>query len=78
MWYKYTDNSSLSPFLLLQYHTLGKKATIHQVTTLLATSKNVLFPGHNHLITTGAHGLTLWLSLKSQHCGYLEDSCFFA
>ena len=26
--------------------SLGKKATIHQVTTMLATSKNVLFPGH--------------------------------
>ena len=26
----------------------AKKATIHQVTTILATSKNVLFPGHNH------------------------------
>ena len=25
-----------------------KKTTIHQVTTMLATSKNVLFPGHNH------------------------------
>ena len=23
------------------------------VTTMLATSKNVLFPGHNHLLTTG-------------------------
>ena len=39
----------------------GKKATIHQVTTMLATSKNVLFPGHNHLLTTGAGDLTLWL-----------------
>ena len=29
-----------------------QKATIHQVTTMLATSKNVLFPGHNHLLTT--------------------------
>ena len=29
---------------------LRKKATIHQATTLLATSKNVLFPGHNHLL----------------------------
>ena len=29
-------------------HTLGKKATIRQVTTMLATSKNVLFPSHNH------------------------------
>ena len=31
----------------------AKKATIHQVTTMLATSKNVLFPGHNQLLTTG-------------------------
>ena len=29
-------------------HALGKKATIHQVATMLATSKNALFPGHNH------------------------------
>ena len=28
--------------------TLHKKATIYQVTTMLATSKIVLFPGHNH------------------------------
>ena len=28
------------------------KNTIHQVTTMLATSKNVPFPGHNHLLTT--------------------------
>ena len=32
------------------YH-YPKKATIDQVTTMLATSKSVLFPGHNHLIT---------------------------
>ena len=32
---------------------LSKKATIHQVTTMLATSENVLFPGHNHPLTTG-------------------------
>ena len=31
-----------------------KKATIHQVTTMLATSKNVLFLGHNNLLTTDA------------------------
>ena len=36
-----------------------KKATIHQVTTMLATSKNVLFPGHNHLLNTGADDRTL-------------------
>ena len=34
--------------------TLRKKAIIYQGTTMLATSKNVLFPGHNHLLTTGA------------------------
>ena len=36
------------------FHRCTKKATIHQVTTMLATSKNVLFPGHKHLLTTGA------------------------
>ena len=36
-----------------------KKATIHQVTTMLATSKNVLFAGPNHLLTTGADDPTL-------------------
>ena len=39
--------------------TLGKKATIHQLTTMLSTSKYVLFLGHNHLLTTGADDLTL-------------------
>ena len=29
------------------------KPTIHQVTTMLATSKNVLLTGRNHLLTTG-------------------------
>ena len=35
---------------LLHVHpnTLHTKATIHQDTTMLATSKNVLFPGHDH------------------------------
>ena len=32
----------------------GQKPTIHQLTTMLATSKTVLFPGHSHLLTTGA------------------------
>ena len=31
----------------------AQKATIHQVTTTLATSKNALFPGHNLLLITG-------------------------
>ena len=42
--------------LLAGRHTCtdtAQKAIIHQVTTMLATSKNVLFPGHNYLLTTG-------------------------
>ena len=35
-------------------HSQRKQATIHQLTTMLSTPKNVLFPGHNHLLTTGA------------------------
>ena len=31
---------------------------IHQVSTMLATPKSVLFPGHNHLLTTGTDDLT--------------------
>ena len=34
-------------------YTLRKTATIHQVTIMLAISKKVLFPRHNHLLTTG-------------------------
>ena len=40
--------------------SLGKKAIIHQVTTMLYTSKNVLFPAHNHLLTTDADDLSLY------------------
>ena len=36
-----------------------KKATIHQVTTMIATSKNVLFPGHNYLLITVTDDLIL-------------------
>ena len=37
-------------------YTGAKKplSTIHLVTTMLTTSKNVLFPDHSHLLTTGA------------------------
>ena len=45
------------PKMLLIY-SLGKKATFHQV-TMLATSTNVLFPGHNHLLTTGTNDPSL-------------------
>ena len=34
-------------------HFAKKTLYIHQLTTMLSTSKNVLFPGHNHLLTTG-------------------------
>ena len=40
----------------------AQKATIHQLTTMQSTSKTVLCPGHNHLLTTGTDDLTLWLS----------------
>ena len=45
----------------------AQKATIHQVTNMLGTStKNVLFPGQNHLLTTGTNDPTFWLSPKHQ------------
>ena len=37
----------------------GQKAIAHQVTTTLVTSKNVLFLGHNHVLTTGTDDLSL-------------------
>ena len=33
---------------------------VRQDATMLATSKNVLFPGHNHLLTTSTDDLTLY------------------
>ena len=45
---------------------IAQKATIHQVTTMLATTKNVVFPSHNHLLTTVTNDLTLWSSPKRQ------------
>ena len=50
-------NSIQLGFLTLSYiasHCI-KKPTIHQQTTMLATSKNVLFPGHNHLVLVTGH-----------------------
>ena len=35
-------------------NTLRKKAIVHQATTMLATSKNVPFLFHNHLLITDA------------------------
>ena len=45
--------------ILFYLLTPCKKPTIHQVTTILATSKNVLFQGHNHLLTTGTDNCSL-------------------
>ena len=45
----------------------NKNATIHQVTTILATSKNVLFPGRYHLLTTITDDPTLiiaWMPMR--------------
>ena len=42
--------------------TLSKISTIHQVTAMLDTSKYVLFPGPNHLLTTGTDDAALSLS----------------
>ena len=39
--------------------SLHNKATMHQLTTMLSTSKNVLFSGHHHLLTTSADDLIL-------------------
>ena len=51
---------------IIMVHTAQKKNTIHQVTTMLSTSKNVPFPGHNHLLTTGADDPLHWLSPEHQ------------
>ena len=37
----------------------AETATIHQVIAMLATLKNVLFPGHNHLLNTCTDGPSL-------------------
>ena len=53
--------SKLLPLTVQMYWALGKKVTIHQVTTKLSTFKIVLFPCHNHLLTAGTNDLTRWL-----------------
>ena len=57
------DSSSVVQFpLSVVYADTAQKTTSHQVTTMLATSKNVLFPGHNHLLTIGADDPAFWLA----------------
>ena len=50
----------------------AQKTTIHQPNTMLSTSKNVLCPSHNHLLTTGADDLTLWLLPEPQGSSYVQ------
>ena len=42
------------------YQVTTMLATIYQVTTMLATSKNVLLPDHNRLLITGTDDPTLY------------------
>ena len=46
----------------------AQKSIIHQVTTMLATSKKVPFPGHNHLLTASTNGQTLIITLAPAKC----------
>ena len=43
----------------ISYLYTVQKATIQQVTTMLASSKTALFPGHNHLLTVDADYMEL-------------------
>ena len=45
-------------------HSLHNKATIHQVTSMPPISKNVLFAGHSHILSTGSDDPTLWSSIQ--------------
>ena len=49
----------------------AQKAIKNQVTTMLATSKKVLFPSHSHLLNIGTNNPTLWLLPQRQHGRYL-------
>ena len=49
------------------HETTALKTTIYQVTIMLSTSKNVLSPGHNHLLTTCTDDPSLtggWVIIK--------------
>ena len=39
---------------------------------MLATSKNVLFPGHNHLLTTGKPWNELQITVAYKHTEYFQ------
>ena len=46
--------------MLQLFGTVCKKATVHQVTTVLATSENVPFPGHNFTLIITLAGAQQW------------------
>ena len=55
-------------FLVHVYYHCAKQARNPLLTTMWATSKKVLFPGHNHLLTTGTDDPSLdrWCSGYNQ------------
>ena len=57
-------SEGLHDFHMVHTQNTVQKQHIRQVTAMLATSKNVLFSGHNHLLTTGT----------DEHGGYLVDN----
>ena len=59
LWRNHKDGSHKACCYMSLLPALRKKATIHQVTTMLDASKNVIFPGHNHLLTTSTDDLAL-------------------
>ena len=58
-WQGHNINSKVSNHPHMPMEHTAQKATVQEVTTMLATSENVLFTGHNHLLTTGADDPTL-------------------
>ena len=50
--------------------SLHTKPTIHQVTTMLATSENGLFACHNHLLTTGTDDPDIFIITQAPAGGY--------
>ena len=63
-------NLPINKWVQIRIASLRQNATRHQVTSILATSKSVLFPGHNHLLTTGTDDSTLiigWAPASHQY-----------
>ena len=52
---------------------LRKKATIHQFTSMLATSINALFPGPNYPLTTSAVDVRVIIKVKGHQHWWLAS-----